>query len=120
MLFNAEANEGSELVEFVYGDPGKKKLTLFDSNANNWTAYARWVAERAILAPTHEIVRDLNRKISLALPDQSTIVRSIDSVTDDAKHSWALLGEVAKCFPLYCLSLRTGDCVMVLRNLSNV
>lgn len=68
----------------------------------------------------HEIVCDLNRKISLALPDQSTIVRSKDRVTDDAKHSWALLGEVAKCFPLYCLSLRTGDCVMVLRNLSNV
>jgi ATP-dependent DNA helicase PIF1 len=110
------------LCRFVFGNVA---LRLQDLGLT--PAYARWVAEGAILAPTNEVARELSSTVSSRLLGGNAVtLRSADGLQDpysdpDNNYGDDILNlHQPNGFPPHKLELRTGDVVTIVRNLDCV
>jgi hypothetical protein len=110
------------LCRFVFGS-----VALQLQQHGLTTAYARWVADGALLAPTNEVARELSAVVSSRLLGGAAVtLKSIDGVQDPNSDPDFLYGDDVlnlhqpNGFPPHKLELRTGDVVTIVRNLDGV
>jgi hypothetical protein len=110
------------LCHFVFGNVAQRLQDL-----GLTPAYARWVAEGALLAPTNEVARELSSTMSSRLLGGNAVtLRSVDGLQDpyaDPDNNYAddvLNLHQPNGFPPHKLELRVGDVVTIVRNLDGV
>lgn len=81
-----------------------------------------WLRERAILEPKNIHINEINIQIQAKLPGVVTTYKSIDSVMnqDEAmKYQIEYLNSLEPAgIPLYCLNLKVGSLIILLRNIN--
>jgi len=118
-------NSIESLCAHVYPGLSVRATQALTSQAD-MLEFAKWVAERALLATLNVTTRSLSLAISNLLPGVVHHILSSDGLQDpnadpnDLLPLETLHAAQPPGFPPHCLSLRPGDCVSILRNLNPV
>ncbi|XP_074267147.1 uncharacterized protein LOC141590454 [Silene latifolia] len=113
----------TKIGDGLVGDPNDD-ITYHDLQNRLWDP--NYLQERAILAPTHEIVEDVNDYVLSLIHEEERIYLSYDEVGRDDRtmgepdlYSTRILEQSIKCYglPNHELRLKVGAMVMLLRNI---
>lgn len=81
----------------------------------------KWLSERALLAPTNEMVHKMNDQILLQIPGEIKIYTSVDSMIDEnevVNYPQEFLNSLEPSgMPQHILKLKIGSIIMMIRNL---
>jgi hypothetical protein len=113
----------NELIETIYGDLSRNGFLKWPVDTKQ-----KYLAERALLAPTNAVVTNLNNTILKTLPGDVREYRSADSVVDDGSGISAEQTAInfpveflntlnINGFPEHVLQLKVGAPIMLLRNI---
>lgn len=95
---------------------------IYPNIIENYTN-SEWLCERAILATKNEIANDINRAVQDMIPGEEKIYTSIDTMIDEnqsVNFPTEFLNSLnVPGMPLYCLKLKVGSPVILLRNLNS-
>ena len=104
-----ETSSGNDLVEAVFPN--------FNENFSDIS----WVKNRAILCPTNQECKEINRNLLHRLPGDSVIYKSCDTVNQSESHTYPteFLNTIElQGIPPHILELKPGAVIILLRNLN--
>ena len=103
------SNRGTDLVDQIFPDFPNRFRDI------------SWVKNRAILCPTNEECKHINRIMLDLLPGDATVYKSCDSVSDAETHMYPteFLNTIElQGIPPHHLELKSGAVIILLRNLN--
>jgi hypothetical protein len=115
LLLPSECRNLQGLISFVYNSDSPQQSDI-----------ASYLCDRAILAPTNEVVSEINRKMIAELPTNEMLYYSADSIDDTSSNLSTLEAlyptEFLNTIPMnglpdHVLHLKIGVPIMLLRNL---